>query len=117
MMQFADLPAGRPDPPPLPHQGGAAKQVGLQRQMVEAPAVGGRVHAHQRRRFGKQRQLARWPDRGLRGAFGHDIPKSVTHITRPGQENRPDRGTGRPVSGLACYTIAHSVTDHGSGTV
>ena len=104
IMQLAKLPAGRSDPAPLPHQGGAAEQVRLERQMVEAPAVGGGIDAHQGGRFGEQRQLARWPDRGLWGAFGHVFAISVTRMRGQGTPQGRPQGPcgGQTIGFLGC---------------
>ena len=73
----AGLPLGA-DPPPLAEQGGAAEQIVLQAQPVEAPAIGCRHDVLQLGRLGEEGQLTQGARRGRMERFGHVYPKNVT---------------------------------------
>jgi hypothetical protein len=90
-----------PDAAPLPHQQGAAEQIGPNRHVIESPLV--RSDAHEGGGFREQRQLdRRRRGRGTVAAFGHDVATTVTPAPRRGHRNRPpaERSERRRLPGL-----------------
>lgn len=84
------------DAAPLPHQQGAAEQIGPNRHAIVSPLVQLRPDAHERGGFREQRQLnRRRRGRGRFAAFGHDVATTVTPAVRPRHRNRSSGGAIR----------------------
>lgn len=106
----AGLPLGA-DAAPLAEQGGAAEQIVLEAQPVEAPAIGRRHDVPQLGRLGEEGQLTQGARRGRRGRFGHVYPKSVTGRAARYQEKGgeqavlPEAGAARTVLPVTLLAI------------
>ena len=103
------------DASPLAEQGGAAEEIVLEAQPVEAPAIGCRHDVPQLGRLGEEGQLTQGARRGRMGRFGHVYPRNVTgRATRyQGKEARravfPGAGAARAVLPVTLLPIMYQL--------
>lgn len=106
------------DPPPLAEQGGAAEEIVLEAQPVEAPAIGCRHDVLQLGRLGEEGQRLQGAKRGWVGRFGHVYPISVTgRATRyQGKEARravlPGSGAAQAVPPVTLLSIVQQAAEN-----